>query len=379
MFTKTFFSLIVLAASVAAAVPSVSKRATCSNGKTTANDACCVWFDVLDDIQANLFHGGQCGEDAHESLRLTFHDAIAFSPSLTASGQFGCSWTPTDRTAAEEERVRYNGSIMAHTADEITDPANLGLDDIIEAQRPFAIKHNVSFGDFIQFAGAVGVSNCNAAPQIAFFAGRSNDSQPAPHGLIPLPSDSVTDILNRVGDAGFSAVELVWLLISHTVGAQDKVDDSIPGAPFDSTPSDFDAQFFVETMLNGTLTPGNALHNGEVLSPYPGEFRLASDAAIGRDSRTSCEWQKMISNRANMLAKFQQVMKKLSLLGFDQSTLTDCSDVIPVPTGTVPDPFLPAGKSMSDIEPACSSTPFPTLSAVAGAISLLRYILTNVV
>ena len=132
---------------------------------------------------------------------------------------------------------------MAHTADEIGDPANLGLDDIIEAQRPFAIKHNVSFGDLcvhlgaiidpctdlcgysIQFAGAVGVSNCNGAPQIAFLAGRSNDSQPAPHGLVPLPSDTPEAILARVGDAGFSAVELVWLLISHTVGAQDKVDD----------------------------------------------------------------------------------------------------------------------------------------------------------
>lgn len=57
---------------------------------------------------------------------------------------------------------------------------------------------------------------------------------------------------------------------------------SIPGAPFDSTPSDFDAQFFVETMLNGTLTPGDALHGGEVLSPYPGEFRLQSDFALGR-------------------------------------------------------------------------------------------------
>ncbi|RPD54032.1 manganese-repressed peroxidase [Lentinus tigrinus ALCF2SS1-7] len=357
MFSKTLLSLVVLAASVAAAVPSVSKRATCSNGKTTANDACCVWFDVLDDIQANLFHGGECGEDAHESLRLTFHDAIAFSPSLTASGQFGGGGA--------------DGSIMAHTADEIGDPANLGLDDIIEAQRPFAIKHNVSFGDFIQFAGAVGVSNCNGAPQIAFLAGRSNDSQPAPHGLIPLPTDSSSAILARVKDAGFSAVELVWLLISHTVGAQDKVDDSIPGAPFDSTPSDFDAQFFVETMINGTLVPGNGLHDGEVLSPYPGEFRLQSDFAIARDPNTSCEWQKMISNRANMLARFQQVMKKLSTLGFDQSTLTDCSDVIPVPTGTVRDPFLPAGKSMSDIEAACSSTPFPTLSADSGPVTTI--------
>ena len=74
MFSKTFLALVVLAASVATAVPSVRKRATCTNGKTTANDAvrsiptipsihaleaddrekCCVWFDVLDDIQENL-------------------------------------------------------------------------------------------------------------------------------------------------------------------------------------------------------------------------------------------------------------------------------------------------------------------------------------
>ncbi|EJF57768.1 manganese peroxidase [Dichomitus squalens LYAD-421 SS1] len=363
MLSRVVISLAVLVASVAAAVPSVSKRATCSGGRTTANAACCVWFDVLDDIQENLFHGGQCGEDAHEALRLTFHDAIAFSPALTAAGQFGGGGA--------------DGSIMAHTSDELADPANNGLDDIIEFQRPFALKHNVSFGDFIQFAGAVGVSNCNGGPQISFFAGRSNDSQAAPHGLVPLPSDDVTTILNRVGDAGFNAVELVWLLISHTVGAQDSVDDSIPGTPFDSTPSDFDAQFFVETLLNGTLTPGNGISPDEALSPYPGEFRLQSDFLIARDDRTSCEWQKMISDRANMLARFEQVMLKLSLLGFDQSTLTDCSDVIPTATGTVADPFIPAGLSTDDIQAACSSTPFPTVSVLGGAVTTIPAVSLN--
>ncbi|KAL7281055.1 hypothetical protein ACG7TL_004357 [Trametes sanguinea] len=351
MFSKAILPLALLAASASALSPPV-KRATCSGGRTTANEACCVWFDVLDDIQENLFDGGDCGDEAHESLRLIFHDAIAFSPALTAAGKFGGGGA--------------DGSIMAHSDVEMQYAANNGLDDIIEAQRPFALKHNVSFGDFIQFAGAVGSANCNGGPQIQFFAGRSNDSQPAPDGLVPLPTDSVTDILNRVGDAGFSAVELVWMLVSHTVAAQDTVDSSIPGTPFDSTPKDFDAQFFVETMLNGTLTPGSSLQPGEVLSPYPGEFRLQSDALIGRDSRTACEWQKMIADRANMLQKFEQTVLKLSLLGFDQSTLTDCSDVIPTATGTVADPFLPAGKSMSDIEAACSATPFPSLSAVPG-------------
>ncbi|KAI1791340.1 manganese peroxidase [Ganoderma leucocontextum] len=359
MFSKFFLSLVVLAVSVDAAVPSASKRTTvaCSNGKTTANDACCVWFDVLDDIQESLFHGGECGEDAHESLRLTFHDAIGFSPALTAAGQFGGGGA--------------DGSIMAHSDVETAYPANAGLDEIVEVQRPFAIKYNVSFGDFIQFAGAVGVANCNGGPQLSFFAGRSNDSQPAPPTLGLLPSDSVDHILARFSDAGFSAAEVVQLLISHTVGAQDKVDPSIPGAPFDSTPSDFDSQFFVETMLNGTLVPGNGLQDGEVLSPYPGEFRLQSDFAIARHSRTACEWQRMIADRAHMLASFEEVMKKLSTLGFDRSALTDCSDVIPTATGTVADPFIPAGLSLDDLQPACSETPFPTVVTVAGCVTTI--------
>ncbi|KAI0630541.1 heme peroxidase [Trametes polyzona] len=270
MFSKTLLSLAMLAAAVVA-VPSTSKRATCSGGQSTANEACCVWFDVLDDIQTNLFHNGACGEEAHESLRLIFHDAIAISPALTAQGQFGGGGS--------------DGSIMAHVDVEGKYLANNGLDEIIEAQRPFALKHNVSFGDFIQFAGAVGASNCNGGPQIPFFAGRSNDSQPAPDGLVPLPTDSVTKILDRVSDAGgFVAVELVWLLISHTVASQHTIDPSVPGTPFDSTPTEFDAQFFVETLLNGTLTPGSALHSdaGEALSPLPGEFRLESDFLIAR-------------------------------------------------------------------------------------------------
>lgn len=80
-----------------------------------------------------------------------------------------------------------------------------------------------------------------------------------------------------------------------------------------------------------------------------------------------------LADRANMLQKFEQTMRKMSLLGFDESTLTDCSDVIPTPSGTVADPFIPAGLAMSDIEAACASTPFPTLSAVPGMSTLYRY------
>lgn len=80
----------------------------------------------------------------------------------------------------------------------------------------------------IQFAGAVGVSNCAGGPRLQFMAGRSNVTQPAPDLTVPEPSDSVDAILARMGDAGFSSDEVVDLLASHTVAAQDHVDPTIP-------------------------------------------------------------------------------------------------------------------------------------------------------
>lgn len=58
----------------------ITRRVACPDGVNTAtNAACCALFAVRDDIQTNLFDGGECGEEVHESLRLTFHDAIGFS------------------------------------------------------------------------------------------------------------------------------------------------------------------------------------------------------------------------------------------------------------------------------------------------------------
>ena len=90
------------------------------------------------------------------------------------------------------------------------------------------------------------MSNCAGGPRLQFLAGRNNVTQPSPDLLVPEPSDSTDAIIARMGDAGFSPNEIVDLLISHSVAAQDHVDPTIPGTPFDSTPSSFDSQFFVE-------------------------------------------------------------------------------------------------------------------------------------
>ncbi|KAL1948500.1 hypothetical protein VTO73DRAFT_12575 [Trametes versicolor] len=348
MLSKVFFCIATLVLAVTAAPPT-SKRATCINGQTASDSKCCVWYDVLDDIQgaSGLFQGGQCGEEAHESLRLTFHDAIGISSTAGGGGA--------------------DGSIMAHSDVELAYAENIGVDDIVELQRPIALRYNVSFGDFIQFAGAVGVSNCLGGPRLQFLAGRSNDSQASPDNLVPGPGDSVDTILARMSDAGFSADEVVALLSSHSVAAQDHLDTTIAGSPLDSTPSVFDAQFFVETLLNGTAFPGNGSNPGEAESPLPGEFRILSDSLIARDSRTSCEWQSYVSDHGRMVTQFEAAMAKMALLGQDASTLVDCSDVIPTPQAAAASvATLPAGKTMDDVEASCAETPFPTLSAASG-------------
>ncbi|KAJ7149147.1 manganese peroxidase 3 [Mycena filopes] len=342
---KTLSTLVLTIASARLASAALSKRVTCPTGQTTANAACCVLFPVLADIQANLFEN-ECGEDVHESLRLTFHDAIGFSPSKGGGGA--------------------DGSIFYFDEIETAFPANGGIDDIVDAQTPFINAHNITAGDFIQFAGAVGISNCPGAPRLEFLLGRPKATVASPPGLLPEPQDSITSILARFADVGFSPAEVVALLASHTIAAADLVDPTIPGSPFDSTPGVFDTQLFIETQLRGTLFPGTGGNAGEVESPLHGEIRLNSDSQLARDSRTACTWQSFANNQAAMASAFRAAMAKMAIIGHNRANLIDCSDVIPIPKPVTGKPHLPAGKTMADIEQACASSPFPVLTADPG-------------
>ena len=162
-------------------------------------------------------------------------------------------------------------------------------------------------------------------------------------------------ILARFLDAGFDTVEVVWLLGSHTIAAADLVDPTIPGTPFDSTPELFDTQFFIETQLTGTLFPGTAGNQGEVMSPLAGEMRLQSDFELARDSRTACEWQSFVNNQPKLQNRFQEVFKKLSLIGQDESLLIDCGEVIPVPPAPASVAHFPAGLTVGDVDQAVSA------------------------
>jgi hypothetical protein len=93
-------------------------------------------------------------------------------------------------------------------------------------------------------------------------------------------------------------------------------------------------------------------------------MRLQSDHDLARDSRTSCLWQSFVTDQQKMNSMFAASMAKLAILGNNRANLVDCSEVLPPPAAPVTKPpTFPATKSNKDIEQACASTPFPTLSS----------------
>ncbi|KAF8963717.1 manganese peroxidase [Flammula alnicola] len=327
----------------------LTRRVTCSTGQTTTNAACCALFPVVDFLQANLFDGGVCGEEAHSALRLSFHDAIGFS---IHGGKGGGA----------------DGSILIFNSTELAFHANGGIDDITARQFPVfqTLPTPLSAGDFVHLAAAVGTANCPGAPRLQFMLGRPPPVAPAPDLTVPEPTDTVTSILARFADAGFSPSEAVALLASHTIAAADVVDPTIPGTPFDSTVGTFDSQVFLEVLLKGTSFPGNGSQAGEVLSPLAGEMRLQSDFRISQDARTACLWQANINNEAHMTSAFKAAMAKLQVLGQNTRKLIDCSDVVPVPQSFAGPIKFPASFSKKDVQIACPELPFPSLATVAG-------------
>ncbi|KZV84752.1 peroxidase MNP2 [Exidia glandulosa HHB12029] len=333
-------------AGIAAASPAVPPQPKAKNPQ------CNFWANVRDRFINEIFLG-VCAQDVHSMVRISFHDAIGFS-------------------LHSEKGGGADGSMIKFQDVELKFPANEGVDFIVSFLQPFADDLGISYGDAIMFGTAVGMSLCPGAPRLPAFVGRPDATRAAPDKTVPEPQDDLTTIFARMADAGFTPTELVHLLASHSMASQAGVDPSpdLLGAPFDSTPFDFDSQVFLEVMLRANSFPagGSGPNLGEDMSPLPGEFRLLSDRLFARDSRTSCAWQENALNQTAMASNFAAAFKKLSLLGQNQAKLLDCSELI----GTPPpaknkQAFFPAGTNHDLIEQACATQLFPTtLSTVAG-------------
>ncbi|KAJ7620876.1 manganese peroxidase 1 precursor [Mycena polygramma] len=345
-------SFVLLAALASVANAALTRRVACADGTMVSDGACCALVPVLQDLQQNVFADDACGDAAHTALRISFHDAIGFS---NTNASFGGG---------------ADGSILIFAETELAFDANLGIADAFNLEASVIAQHNISVADFIQFTAAFSLSQCPGIVRPTFMFGRVDATSPAPDGTVPEPFDSVEKILARMGDAGFSPAEVVALLASHSIAGADDIDPTLSGLPFDSTPSTFDTQFFVETQLRGTLFPGTGGNQGEVESAVAGVLRLQSDSELARDPTTACLWQANVNNQAHMASSFQAAFAKMQVLGQDVSKMVDCSELIPVPPplpSSSAQAFFPPGLTSNDVEQACATTPFPQLPTAPGA------------
>ena len=87
-------------------------------------------------LTTTLYSGGGAGQD----LSFDMGNEMVTDENL----QMAQSWhLPRSRpTSVRRLRSLYNDNITNPIPD-----ANIGVDEIVEAQRPFALKHNVTFGD----------------------------------------------------------------------------------------------------------------------------------------------------------------------------------------------------------------------------------------
>jgi len=317
--------------------------------RDTAFDERCEFLrPIRDDLLKNLF-SNECGDAAHGALRLVFHDAIGIDPKAGGGGA--------------------DGSILTFNKTELAFPANDGLDDVLDDVGPFFLKYQkeLSPGDFVQFAGALSLAVCQGAPRVDFFIGRPQPKAASPPNLVPEPFDSVTKILARMDAAGgFTPQEVIALLSSHSIAGADTVDPTIQGVPFDSTPSVFDTNFFIQTLLKGFTLPGTAGNQGEVESAVQGVLRLQSDNDFARDSRTACFFQALATDQPSMFHQFGAAVSKLALLGQNVEKLIDCTDIIPLSPALDDKPSFPPGQTIKDVQQSCAETPFPNLPTQPG-------------
>jgi peroxidase len=137
---------------------------------------------------------------------------------------------------------------------------------------------------------------------------------------------------------GFSTTDLVALSGAHTIGKQ------LDGSAMDSTVGKWDSGFYSE------VADGSA------------PDALGSDKFLSNSSETSGEWSSVGASSTSFEDAFVPAMEKLSLLGNDKDSLTDCSDVISnYAAGTLSQKGVVAG---SDLNSEAQGSSLTTAAAV---------------
>lgn len=303
MYFATLIPIVLAALRASASTISVRQTNTTDDdsGITTVadnkNPVCLPFYAVRDAIMGGLFHG-RCNDLARASVRLAFHDAGTFS---------------LQRQAAGLPNGAADGSLLVDPT-EVLRADNNGLQAIVAGLTPLPTQLNVSPGDVLHLAGVLGVLACPGGPVVNYLVGRTPPKNIAPEGLLPSPDDPVAKLVARFADLGFGVRETMALIGAHTAGKQRFVSLAKANSSFDSTVDIWDVRFYRETQSNTTLA---------------GTFKLNSDVNFSRDPTTSKDFNRFVGKQDSWSEDYTKAHLKMSLLGFDQNTLTDCSEILP--------------------------------------------------
>ncbi|THV00252.1 heme peroxidase [Dendrothele bispora CBS 962.96] len=301
--TLTLVAVYLFSSTIANAA-TLEKRDDGDEGIPTINDVqnpvCKPWVAIRDAIMGDIFHG-RCNDLARSAIRMSFHDAGTFSLSLEAAGK-------TNGGA--------DGSLIADP-NEINRDENNGMQAIVEALRPLPQKFNVSAGDVLHLAGTLAVLACPGGPVVNTYVGRPPFKNVNPTGMIPDTHDPIPKIVDRFNDMGISVREAMALIGSHTCGKQQFVDPAFANDTFDTTPEIWDIRFYGETQRNDS---------------DPNVFRLPSDLGFSHNSLTQKDYSRFVgslSTQEDWAREYAKAHEKMSLLGQDADSLTECTEIMP--------------------------------------------------
>ncbi|KAI8962298.1 putative class II peroxidase [Daldinia sp. FL1419] len=236
-----------------------------------------VWTEVATDLKETFLDGGgKCTDNARAAIRLAFHDCFPGA---------------------------CDGSVIL--AGECTDRGeNAQMVDICATLGDKATQFGVGTADLIQFAAAYGIAACPGLPAISVKVGRVDSSEPNPTGQLISPNANASTSVAAFKAKGFTVKELVALVGAHSA-AKD-----LNGNALDTTVQEMDTNFYTETADGSAPTS------------------LNSDKFLSNSTETSSDWNAFGADAEAWAAAFVPAMEKLSLLGNDEASLTDCSSVI---------------------------------------------------
>ncbi|KAJ6457967.1 heme peroxidase [Mycena sanguinolenta] len=263
------------------------------------NPVCIPWYDIRDAIMGGIFQG-RCGDNARAAIRLAFHDAGTFSLALQSNA------LPNGGA---------DGSLLVDP-NEVLRSENNGLQNIVSLLQPLPAQFGVSPGDILHLAGVLAVLACPGGPVIPAYVGRNAPRNVAPTGLLPNPEDPVDVLLARFADMGFNSREVMALIGAHTTGKQRFVDTAVANTTFDTTVQIWDTRFYTQT--------------ADPTTDLPGTYKLDSDVNFATNSSTATDFKRFIGKQATWTTEYAAAHQKMSLLGFQEKALTDCSEILPL-------------------------------------------------